>query len=213
MQAMFANWMAHAAQAEWAWALFVHFLSLSLLAVGGGITTAPDMHRFIVSSKGWLSEGEFSASIALAQAAPGPNILFVAALGWQIGTKIGTHMGLGLPGLLGTWGFGLLGMGVAMLGIMLPSSVLAIGLNRWLAQHEKAPLVLALKAGLAPLAIAMLLATAWLLLGTGIAVEHILQHWRTLVLALVCLGLVYRTKVHILWVLGLGCVAGLMGWV
>ena len=29
-------------------ALFQHFLTLSLLAVGGAITTVPDMHRFLV---------------------------------------------------------------------------------------------------------------------------------------------------------------------
>jgi chromate transporter len=31
-------------RADWL-ALFMHFLPLSLLAVGGAITTAPDMHR------------------------------------------------------------------------------------------------------------------------------------------------------------------------
>ena len=52
-------------------ALLTHFLSLSLLAVGGAITTAPDMHRFVVNQHGWLTDAQFSASIALAQAAPG----------------------------------------------------------------------------------------------------------------------------------------------
>ena len=33
--------------ADWV-ALLTHFLSLSLLAVGGAITTAPDMHRYLV---------------------------------------------------------------------------------------------------------------------------------------------------------------------
>ena len=63
-------------------ALFQHFLTLSLLAVGGAITTVPDMHRFLVLEQHWLSDGQFSASIALAQAAPGPNLLFVSVLAW-----------------------------------------------------------------------------------------------------------------------------------
>jgi chromate transporter len=29
----------------------VHYLLLSLLSVGGAITTAPDMHRFLVQEK------------------------------------------------------------------------------------------------------------------------------------------------------------------
>ena len=58
--------------------LFTHFLVLSLLAVGGAITTAPDMHRYLVTEQHWLSDAQFTSSIAIAQAAPGPNVLFVA---------------------------------------------------------------------------------------------------------------------------------------
>ena len=54
--------------------LFLYFISISLLAVGGAIATAPDMHRFLVERQGWLTELQFNASIAIAQAAPGPNV-------------------------------------------------------------------------------------------------------------------------------------------
>ena len=80
--------------ADWL-ALFVHFMSLSLLAIGGAITTAPDMHRYLVDEQPWITDGQFGSSVALAQAAPGPNVLFVnfgcvgcrrgwpGAVGWQ----------------------------------------------------------------------------------------------------------------------------------
>ena len=55
--------------------IFLQFLSLSLLAVGGPMSTAPDMHRYLVTQQHWLTEAQFSSSIALAQAAPGPNVL------------------------------------------------------------------------------------------------------------------------------------------
>ena len=45
---------------------------LSLLAVGGAIATAPDMHRYLVVDQRWISDAEFTASVAIAQAAPGP---------------------------------------------------------------------------------------------------------------------------------------------
>ena len=57
----------HLTAADWL-ALFGHFLSLSLLAVGGAVTTAPDMHRFLVDRQHWLTDPQFSASIAIAQA-------------------------------------------------------------------------------------------------------------------------------------------------
>ena len=55
------------------------------MSIGGAVTTVPEMHRFLVSEQAWLSEGQFSNAIALAQAAPGPNVLFVAVLGWTVG--------------------------------------------------------------------------------------------------------------------------------
>jgi chromate transport protein ChrA len=61
-------------------ALFGHFLSLSLFAVGGAIMLAPDMHRYLVDQRGWLTDPQFASSIALAQASPGPNVLFIACL-------------------------------------------------------------------------------------------------------------------------------------
>ena len=84
--------------------LFAHFLVLSLLAVGGAITTVPDMHRYIVVQQHWLTDAQFTASIALAQAAPGPNVLFVAVLGWNVA---------------GAWG-----ALATMAGNLLPSTVL-----------------------------------------------------------------------------------------
>ena len=65
--------------------LFFYYISISLLAVGGAIATAPDMHRFLVERQGWLTDLQFNASIAIAQAAPGPNVLFIALLGWNVG--------------------------------------------------------------------------------------------------------------------------------
>ena len=96
--------------------LFNHFASLSLLAVGGAITAAPDMHRFLVDETHWLSDSQFTSSIALAQGAPGPNVLFVALMGWNVGLNAGAGLG-------GGWvSFALAGLGMVltMLGMMLP---------------------------------------------------------------------------------------------
>jgi chromate transporter len=37
-------------------AVFLHYLSLSLLAVGGAIAMIPDMHRFLVDQNFWLTD-------------------------------------------------------------------------------------------------------------------------------------------------------------
>ena len=41
--------------------LLLHFASLSLLAVGGAITVAPDMHRYLVDQQRWMTDPQFTA--------------------------------------------------------------------------------------------------------------------------------------------------------
>ena len=190
--------------ADW-WQLFEHFASLSLLAVGGAITTAPDMHRFLVDELGWLSDSQFTSSIALAQAAPGPNILFVALMGWNIGLNAGSHAGLWVQG-----GLALMGVCIAMLGIMLPSSILTYTATRWAHQHREMRAIRAFKAGMAPIVIALLMATGWLL---TVSHNQPSKDWPLYVLTLLTTLVVWRTRIHMLWLIGLGALLGALGWV
>jgi chromate transporter len=183
--------------ADW-FSLFVHYLSLSLLSVGGAISTAPDMHRFLVDQHGWLTDPQFSASIAIAQAAPGPNVLFIALLGWNVGLNAG-----GLPTAL-------LGMALTMIGIMIPSTTLTYLASRWGHENRELRAVRAFKQGLTPIVIALLVATGWIL-ATGSTYE--VRHWPIWLIAIVSTILVWRTKLHLLWLLGAGAAIGWMGWV
>ena len=70
--------------------LFGHYLMLSLMSLGGAISTSSEMHRFLVEQHHWLTQAQFNESIALAQAAPGPNVLFVALMGWHVGMNAGS---------------------------------------------------------------------------------------------------------------------------
>ena len=186
--------------------MFQHFASLSLLAVGGAITTAPDMHRYLVEENLWLGESQFTSSIALAQAAPGPNILFVALMGWNVGLNAAASQGGGWQSaVLGMWG-----VLVAMLGIMLPSSILTYTATRWAHQHREMRAIRAFKSGMAPIVIALLLATAWLLTMSHNQPVH---DWPLYLLTLVTTLIVWRTKVHMLWLIGAGALLGAMGWV
>ena len=177
-------------------ALFVHYLSLSLLSVGGAITTAPDMHRYLVDRQHWLTDPQFSASIAIAQAAPGPNVLFIALLGWNVGLNAG-----GLPTAL-------FGMVVTMVGIMVPSTTLTYLAARWGHENRELRAVRAFKQGLVPVVIALLVATGWIL---ATASGYNLADWPRWLLAIVTAVVVWRTRIHLLWLLGGGAVLGWMG--
>jgi chromate transporter len=185
--------------------LFQHFASLSLLAVGGAITTVPDMHRYLVGQMGWLSDSQFASSIALAQAAPGPNILFVALMGWNVGLNASTGEELGLQLLMA-----MAGVTIAMLGTVLPSSILTYTATRWAHQHRHKHAIKAFKAGMAPIVIALLMATGWLL---TISHDQPVRDWPLYLLTLLTTLMVWRTHVHILWFIGLGAILGGLGWV
>ena len=186
--------------------LLIHFLSLSLLAVGGAITTAPDMHRYLVDERQWLSDGQFTSSIALAQAAPGPNVLFIALMGWNVGVNAAGGMGAGWAAA----GLGGLGVLLAMLGIMLPSTTLTFAAARWGHKNRELRAVRAFKQGMAPIVIALLAATGWIL-----AASHgsSLDHWPLWLLTVVVTVLVWKTRIHMLWLLGGGALLGAFGWV
>ena len=182
---------------EWV-ELFLHYLSLSLLSIGGAITTAPDMHRFLVDKQHWLSDAQFNASIAIAQAAPGPNVLFVALLGWNVGLNAG-----GLPA-------GLLGVFLAMLGILIPSTTLTYVAAQWGHRNRELRAVRAFKQGMAPIVVALLIATSWILAGAN---GSSLKDWPVWLVTAATALIVWRTKIHLLWLLGAGALLGWFGWI
>ena len=174
--------------------LFFHYLTLSLLSVGGAITTAPDMHRFLVDQQHWLSDEQFNASIAIAQAAPGPNVLFVALLGWNVGLNAG--------GML----TGLLGVVLSLTGILIPSTVLTYAAAQWGHRNRDLRAVRAFKQGMAPIVVALLIATSWILASAN---GGSLKDWPVWLVTVVTALIVWRTRTHLLWLLGAGA---LLGW-
>jgi chromate transporter len=174
--------------------LFGHYLTLSLLSVGGAISTSPEMQRYLVEDKHWLSQVQFNESIALAQAAPGPNVLFVALMGWNVGMNAG---GLGTA---------MLGMTITMVGIMLPSTVLSYSAAQWGHRNRELRAVRAFKLGMAPVVVALMLSTSWIL---GSAGGVAARDWPLWLLALVSGLLIWRTRLHMLWMLAAGA---LLGW-
>jgi chromate transporter len=165
--------------------LFLHFGMLSLLAIGGAITTAPDMQRYVVEEKGWLSDALFTSSVAIAQAAPGPNVLFVAVVGWNVA--------------------GLSGVAATLAGSLLPSTTLALAATRYGQQRRDSRFVRAFTAGLAPLTLGLLLATGWILTQP---VRHSLG---AMLLVPVTVVLMLKTSISPVWLVAAGALVGALG--
>lgn len=176
---------AHGADPGVLLALFGHFAMLSLLAIGGAIATAPDMQRFVVGDRGWLSDAMFTSSVAISQAAPGPNVLFVAVLGWNIA---------GLAGLVAT-----------TLGSLLPSTTLTLMVARWGEKRRESRAIRAFTAGLAPLTLGLLLATGWVLTEPSRASPG------AMLLVPFTVVVLLKTRLSPVWLMAVGAAVGAAG--
>ncbi|SAK90955.1 chromate transporter [Caballeronia hypogeia] len=161
------------------------FSQLSLLAFGGGNSILPEMQRQVVQVHEWMSKADFSALFALAQAAPGPNMMVVTLIGWHVA---------GWPGVLVT--------SVAKFG---PSSLVTIGaLHAWERFRER-PWRRFIQLGLVPITAGLVAASALLI--AEASDQTVLLGAITAVVAV----LSYRTKLHPLWLLAGGALIGLTG--
>ena len=180
--------------------LHLHFCMLSLLAVGGALAIVPEMHRYLVNDLHLLSESAFSQSVTLAQIAPGPNILLVAVMGWNIGLQTAGGADAGAWAIAS----GLL-MALGLLtAAVLPSSLLSYFMVRWLQQHQQARSVRAFKSGMVPLVMGLMLSAGWLLQ----TASNPSMDWRLFIMCGISMIVVLKTRVHLLWLMLGGAVLG-----
>ena len=161
------------------------FAILSFVAFGGATALLPEMHRVVVDEHQWLDDTTFTHLYAIAQAAPGPNVLVVTLIGWKVA---------GLAGAL-----------AATLAMCLPMSVLIyLLIDRWESFAGKR-WQKAVSLGVAPLAVGLVFSGATLIAqsaGLGLAAWGLLA-------ATVVANL--KTKLHPLWFIGAGALLGLLG--
>ncbi len=159
------------------------FSVLSLVAIGGANAVLPEMHRQLVELRGWLDDATFSQLYALAQAAPGPNILVASVMGWRIA-------GAG-------------GMAAATFGMLVPAAVLAWYMAGLMHRLRGAAWLKPAQGGLVPVAIGLILAA-------GITMAEAVHSHGVMPLVVVAVStfFVWRTNYSPLWVLAGGGVLG-----
>lgn len=166
-------------------ALAALFGELSLLAVGGGNTILPEMQRQVVDVHGWMTPQEFAAMYALAQAAPGPNMLVSTLIGWRVA---------GLPGAL-----------VATVSLCAPSSLLTFGVSGAWERFRQAPWRRVVQAGLTPVTVGLVMA------GAAFLAQATSAGWRHGVLTAAAAAILLFTRLNPLVPLALGGLLGALG--
>lgn len=161
------------------------FGQLSLLAFGGGASVLPEMQRQVVQVHPWMTAQDFAALYALAQAAPGPNMLISTLIGLRVG---------GLPGAL-----------VATGAVCGPSSALTfVCAHVWHRLRDR-PWRSVVQIGVMPV-------TAGLVMAAAAVLVHTTAHgWRGAVLVAVATALFLGTRLNPLVVLGAAAALGAVG--
>lgn len=158
------------------------FALLSLLSFGGVNVVLPDAHRFVVDTQHWLTDQQFADFFAIAQAAPGPNFLMFALIGWQVA--------------------GVVGAITATLAIIVPAGTLAFIVGGLWHRFRNAPWRRAVQTGLAPITIGLVFSSGFVL---SSAADH---DWGTFAITAVTAVVALGSGLNPLWLFAL---AGLLG--
>jgi chromate transporter len=156
------------------WSLFTLFATLSLLAVGGANAALPEMHRVAVNVMGWMTDKQFADFFAIAQMSPGPNVIIVALIGYHVA--------------------GFAGAGVAIAAMCGPTCVLAYAVTRTWDRFKEARWRIALQAGLVPVSLGLIAASALVL---ARAADHNVY---AVAITVVTAAVAYFTRINPLWV-------------
>jgi chromate transporter len=160
------------------------FALLSVLAVGGGTAVLPEMQTILAHQFG-IDHTQFVHIYSIGQLAPGPNMLMVLVIGYQIA--------------------GLIGAGVVLLSFFLPSSLMCFYMGRLWNRFGENPWRRSIQNALEPISIGLMSSGVYAVAKASV-VSGI-----TLTLALVTLYLILRTKMNpVLVILGSGGLGALL---
>jgi chromate transporter len=149
--------------------LALSFGLLSLMAVGGGTAVLPEMQTLMAQHFG-IDHLRFVHIYSIGQIAPGPNMLMVLVIGFQLA--------------------GLLGAGVVLLSFFLPSSILCFYVGRIWSSFGESPWRRSIQNALEPISIGLMASGVYAVAKSSIVSPV------TLGLALISLYFILRTKVN-----------------
>ena len=159
------------------------FAALSLVSIGGINALLPEIHRQVVVVHGWMTDAAFSNAFAIANASPGPNVILVSLIGWEVA--------------------GLSGMLVATLAIMIPSCTLAYFASRAITRWSDHRVVALLRDTLIPVALGLMLASGASMMRT------VDRDVVTVLISLATAAFIYTTRRNPLWALSAGALVNI----
>ena len=167
--------------------LFVKLSAFSLVAFGGINALLPTLYDLSVNQEHWINSQTFADYFAIAQAAPGPNLMTVTLIGWNVG--------------------GVIGAAVATLAIAWPSSIMIYFLQRSILGMRDIQKQKMIQAAAGALAVGLVLSAAW-----GIALQ-INNSVAAYLLTFGTIAITLFTRWHPLYLIAIGGALGVLGFI
>ncbi|RJX24005.1 MAG: chromate transporter [Dethiobacter sp.] len=165
--------------------LFFLFLSIGTFTIGGGYAMIPLIRREIIDRKKWFDDQDFLDNLAIAQSLPGPLVVnFSLVTGYRLRGFKG-----GLFSLLGT---------------IIPSFLIILGIAIFLWQYRGNYLVQAAFLGIRPVILALIVSAVFKL---G---KDVFRKYRTVIFFAAFLGGVIIFNIHPIAVILGGAALGLL---
>jgi chromate transporter len=165
-------------------ALSLFFAKAGAFIFGSGLAIVPFLREGVVHQHHWLDQRQFLDAVAMGLLTPGPVVISATFIGYLVG---------GLAGAL-----------VATVAIFAPIYLGVVVPGRWFVRHRDHPQVAAFVKG-ATAAAAGAIAGA-----TVVLTRQAITDWATAAIALVGLGLLWRSKIPEPLVVVAGALAGLL---
>jgi len=124
------------------WELFITFLKIGLLSIGGGYAIIPLIQEQIVEKNNWISGKMFTDIITISQMTPGP-----------LAVNTSTFVGLQVGGIIGAL--------AATIGCILCGITISITLYGFFQTHQKSAYVMEVLNGLKSASLGLIISAAF----------------------------------------------------
>ncbi len=176
--------------------LFLVFLKIGGLSIGGGYAIIPLIQEQVVEKTGWISEKMFTDIITISQMTPGP-----------LAVNTSTFVGLQIGGVTGAL--------AATAGCILCGMILSLILYRFFQTHQKSAYVLEVLNGLKSASLGLILSAAFTMILLALygsnkpELSFSALNWTALFLFLTMLFILRKWKINPILIMLISGFAGL----
>lgn len=176
------------------WKLFIAFLKIGLLSIGGGYAIIPLIQEQVVEKNNWISEKMFTDIITISQMTPGP-----------LAVNTSTFVGLQVSGITGAL--------AATIGCILCGVTISLTLYKFFQTHQKSAYVLEILNGLRSASLGLIISAALTILllalyGSKSEMDFLSLNWIALFIFLTVLFILRKWKPNPIAVIFISGIAG-----